>query len=66
MIRIFSTFFNTEGIHGPVSFVPLEMERFEEGVMERIREENVNQLAHIYRHPAARCFYYGDEVNSDK
>lgn len=46
-----SGFCGVDGMHGPVTFVPLEIERFKDGIYNQIVTVQRHQLSRIYRHP---------------
>lgn len=68
VFRLFTTRLRTEGMHGPVTFVPMELERFKEGIMNQLIYQQCIKLARIYRVPFAMQSmpYYSDLVSTIK
>lgn len=51
MYRLFHNRYHIDGIHGPVTFVPIEIDRFKENIYDNVVEEQRLKLARIFRHP---------------
>lgn len=64
--RIFKTHGGADGIHGPVTFVPLEAQRFQEGVVKNTLEEKRTLLGRIYRHPEAIEPFYHELLSTER
>lgn len=66
--RMFHTHLNADGIHGAVTFVPIEPQRFKATIFNEIVQRSRTQLGRVYRHPdaVAELPYYSDLISPER
>lgn len=57
------TSWDREGVQGGVTYVPIEMSRFQKNIYLAAAERKIIQLGNIFRHPSAAAPFYTRNVN---